>query len=258
MQPSLARVVTRRLAQLGVTVRTGVAVDEVTATGLVVGGTAIDAEVVVVATGRRPNSDGFGLELSGAVVDERGLVVVDAARRATPHVLALGDLTAGPALAHKAMAEADVAARTAAGLASAFDPAAVAQVVFSDPEVASVGLTADEARRAGAVVRTSTFPLTASGRARTLDATYGFVEVVADGDGTVLGVHLAGPHVSELAGEAALAIETALTTEELAATIHPHPTISEALAEAAQGVRGWALHTVARRGEPPEDRSPRL
>ena len=154
----------------------------------------------------------------------------------------------GPALAHKAIAEAEVAAATAAGKRASFDPAAIPQIVFCDPEIASVGMTRDEAVTAGAEVESFRFPLSASGRAQTIGpAVAGHAEVVADGEGVVLGIHLAGPRVSELAGEAALAIEMGATLDDLALTIHPHPTFSEALAESAWGALGNPLHALATR-----------
>jgi dihydrolipoamide dehydrogenase len=210
----------------------------------------VDAEVVLVATGRVPNTDDLGLDVVGARLDAAGRIVVDASRRAARRILAIGDVTAGPALAHKAIAEAEVAAATAAGARAAFDPAAIPQIVFCDPEIASVGLTREEAvAAAGSGVRSFRFPLGASGRAQTLGpAVLGHVEVVADTEGAVLGVHMAGPLVSELAGEAALAIEMGATLEDLALTIHPHPTFSEALAESAWGALGNPLHAIAAKG----------
>jgi dihydrolipoamide dehydrogenase len=262
---SLGRVIGRRLSELGVDVRLGTLAADLTPDGLAVhpagdhaggGGDAdradvVPAEVVVVAVGRRPNTEDLHLDVAGVRLDDRGLVAVDAARRTSaPHVWALGDLTPGPALAHKAMAEAEVLAEGLAGRPGAFDPAAIPQVVFGDPEVVSVGATTDELRARGDEPQTFRFPFTASGRARTLGRTAGYAEVVADESGTVVGVHLAGAHVSELAGEAALAIELAATLEDLAATIHPHPTMSEALAEAAQGALGHPLHVAPARPHP--------
>jgi dihydrolipoamide dehydrogenase len=137
--------------------------------------------------------------------------------------LAIGDVTPGPALAHKAMAEAEVAARTAAGQRAVHDPECVPMVVYSDPEIVSVGQVSSPS------LSTRRLPLRSSGRALTLGRHDGFVEVVSDAAGTVLGVHIVGPGVSELAGEAALAIEMAATIDDLALTVHPHPTLSEAL-----------------------------
>ena len=175
-----------------------------------------------------------------------GHLLVDAARRtANPAVLALGDLTAGPALAHKAMAEADVAAATAAGKRAAFDPRAVPAVVFCDPEIITVGLTVEGARAEGFDADSARFPLSASGRALTNGGALGFVELVTDrSDGTILGGHGVGPAVSELAGELALAIEMGATAQDMALTIHPHPTLSEAIGEAAWVALRRPLHTT--------------
>jgi dihydrolipoamide dehydrogenase len=213
----------------------------------------VPAEVVLVAIGRVPATAGLGLDRAGIVTAPDGRIPVGADRRAASRVWAVGDLTEGPALAHKATAEATVAARSMCGHPARFDPACIPQVVFADPEVVSVGLAAEDLFAAGVDAVTGRFPLTASARARTLGAppTPGAaVEVVADAAGAVRGVHLAGPHVAELAGEAALAVELAATLEDLATTIHPHPTLSEALAEAAMVALGRPLHT-----HPPSARS---
>jgi dihydrolipoamide dehydrogenase len=240
MDPALGRAVARGLQDLGVDVRLHTSAVGLTEGGLVVAGPdggeeTVAADRVVVAVGRRPNTDDLGLGAVGVAIGEDGRIPVDPARRASGGILALGDVTAGPALAHKATAEAAVAGLTLAGRPAAFEPATVPAVVFTDPEVASVGLTATQAEAAGATVKRHRVPLGGSGRARILGRTSGFVEVVADGDGTVLGVHMAGPGVSELAAEAALAVEMAATVDDLALTIHPHPTVSESLAEAASG-----------------------
>jgi dihydrolipoamide dehydrogenase len=254
LDAALGRVVARRLAELGVDVRLGVAAEGVDERHLLVPGGGVEAEIVVVAVGRVPNSDDLGLRHASLDVDPGGLVPVDGARRTRQrHVFALGDLTAGPALAHKAMAEAEVVGRVLGGDSTVtFDPAAIPQVVFSDPEVVSVGLTFDEATaEAGGTTdgpaRRFRFPFSASARARTLGCPEGFAEIVADTEGTVIGMHLVGAHVSELAGEAALAVELAATLDDVAATIHPHPTMSEAVAEAAQGALGHPLHVRAAR-----------
>ena len=203
----------------------------------------VPADVVVVAVGRRPNTDGLGLEQAGVHPGSDGLIRVEADRRAGRGIYAIGDITPGPALAHKATAEADVAASAAAGRPARFDPATVPAVVFSDPEVATLGMTAEQAAAAGADVMSFTFPLTASGRALTIGRTDGQAQVVADrGDGAVLGVHLVGRGVAELAAGAALAIEMQATVEDLALTIAPHPTLSEVIAEAARGAAGRPLH----------------
>jgi dihydrolipoamide dehydrogenase len=207
------------------------------------GGDDADGDgVVVVAVGRRPNTDSLGLP--GAIaLDGDGRIVVAPDRRAAADVYAIGDITPGPALAHKATAEAEVAVTAAAGQRAAFDPAVIPAVVFSDPQVATVGLTVEQVRAAGADPTSFRFPLAASGRAVALGRPDGYVEMVADrGDGAVLGVHMVGAGVAELAAEAALAVEMGATALDLALTIAPHPTLSEALAEAAMGAAGRPLH----------------
>jgi dihydrolipoamide dehydrogenase len=248
MPGGLARVVEKALQARGLDLRLGTKALGLDGDDLVVEGPRgehrIPADAVVVAVGRRPNTEALGLDQAGIRLDAGGLVPVDPARKAAKGIYAIGDITAGPALAHKATAEAEVAALSAAGRPAAFDPATVPAIVFSDPEVATVGLTAEQAEAAGAETTMFSFPLAASGRAVSLGATAGHVEVVADqADGTVLGVHMAGPGVAELAFGAALAVEMGATVEDLALTIAPHPTISEAIAEAAKGAAGRPLHT---------------
>lgn len=241
---NLVRVVERALAARGVGLHLNAKALGLDGPDLVIEGPAgqqrVPADVVLVATGRQPNTDGLGLEVAGVKLAPTGLVAVGPSRLAARGVYAIGDITAGPALAHKATAEAEVAATAASGGRAAFDPATVPVVVYSDPELASVGATAEQAATAGADVVSFSYPLAASGRALTLGRPEGHVEIVADrAGGTVLGVHMAGRGVSELAAGAALAVEMAATVEDLALTIAPHPTLSEALAEAARGaVRG--------------------
>lgn len=189
----------------------------------------------------------WALRWSGVEPDGHGLIPVDASRRAGKRILAIGDVTDGPALAHKATAEAEVAAKTACGIAASFDVAAVPAVVFSDPELAAVGFDKASAAAAGIAAKSFIFPLGASSRAKTLGQTVGHIELLADEAGTVIGANLAGPHVSELIGEVTLAIEMAATVDELAATIHPHPTMSEGLLEAAHGLLGLPLHVAGGR-----------
>lgn len=251
LDPRLGRSVSRRLQQLGLNVLLKTTASEMSDDGLVVKTDGqemtVPAEYAVVCVGRRPNTDDLGLEVTDVKPDDRGLIPVDAGRRAGKRLLAIGDITDGPALAHKATAEADVAARTAAGLPANFDPACIPAVVFSDPELASVGLTASQAKAAGIAANRSVFPLGASARAKTLSGGAGQVELISDEAGTIIGAHIAGPLASELIAEAALAIEMAATLEDLAATIHAHPTMSESLLEAAHGALGMPLHMVQKR-----------
>lgn len=241
MPAVLSRVVARRLTDLGVTVRCGAEATGPTPAGLKLSdGAHVPADVIVVAVGRRPNSDTCSLQEAGVTIAASGHVEVDAQRRAAPGVYAIGDLTNGPALAHKATAEAEIAVAAITGGHDVFDPAAIPAVVFSDPEVMSVGVTPEQAGAAACTVHR--FPHAANARAQTIDVAGGLTVVVADEMGTVVGVHAVGPHVSELAGEACLAIEMACTLDDLSLVIHPHPTVSETLPEAALVGLGRPLH----------------
>ncbi len=201
-------------------------------------------DAVLVAVGRRPNTSGIGLENTRVELDERGFVKVDPARRtAEPSVLAIGDVCGEPLLAHKATHEGIVAAETAAGQPAAFEPEAIPAVVFTDPELAWVGLDEAAAKAAGYEPATVRFPWQASGRAVSLGRTDGLTKLVVDRTSDrLLGVGIVGAGAGELAGEAALAIEMGATATDLAATIHAHPTLSETLMEAAELAHGLSLH----------------
>jgi dihydrolipoamide dehydrogenase len=246
LAPELAEVVHGRLEDLGVTVQTNSTAVRLDDRALITTNDGIErrhqADCVVVAVGRRPNTDRLSIENTPVRLDDRGLIVVTPNRRAAGPIFAIGDVTAGPALAHKATAEAHVAADAIAGLAAAFDPAAIPEVVFSDPEVASVGLDESTAMASDPQSRVFRFPYLAGARARTVGDRAGFVQLVADGAGTIVGAQMAGHGVSELIAEAALAIEMAATVTDVADTIHPHPTMSEAVMEAAHGLEGRPLH----------------
>src|SRR5262247_1034844 len=193
---------------------------------------------VLVAVGRRPASAGLGLEKTKASVDARGFVAVnDRCRTADPAIYAVGDVTGEPMLAHRAMRQGKVAAEVIAGRPAAFDNVVVPAVVFTDPEVAWCGLTEADAAREGRAVKVAKREWAASGRALTLGRTDGLTKLIADPEtGRVLGVGIVGPGAGELIAEGALAIEAALTVEDLAATIHTHPTLSETLMEAAESL----------------------
>lgn len=207
----------------------------------------VQADRVIVAVGRLPATSGLGLEHCGVRVLASGHLEVDGARRAGPHLLAVGDVTPGPALAHKAFAEAEVAARVAAGGRATFDPVCIPEVLYTDPEIVQVGQTFKEASDSGIAARRVRLPLSAVGRAHLLGAPDGHVElVVQDSGGDLLGAHLVGRGVAELAGELAVALEAGLSAEDLALTIHPHPTLSEALREAGRDAAG----PLARTGRP--------
>lgn len=195
---------------------------------------------VVVAVGRRPRTEGMGLETTRVRCDERGFIQVDAqGRTAEPTIWAAGDVTGEPMLAHRAMRQGKVVAEAIAGRPAAFDPAAVPAVVFTEPEVAWSGLTELEAQRAGRPVRIARVQWPASGRAVTLGRTDGLTKLVVDAEsGRVLGVGIVGAGAGELIAEGTLAVECALTAEDLALTVHAHPTLAETLMEAAEQVRG--------------------
>jgi dihydrolipoamide dehydrogenase len=239
--PELVREVERTLARLGVAVRTKTRVAGLDGDHLAVaspdGTERLPAERVLVAVGRRPNSDDLQLEEAGLAPAAGGHLQVDEQRRLAGELWAIGDLVAGPALAHKAMEEGRVAAEAIAGLPAGFDQA-VPLIAFTDPELASVGLSEAAAKQAGAEVVVGRARFAASGRAAILGEPGGLVKVVADrAGGVVLGVQLAGPEATDLVGEASLAVENALRAEDVARTVHPHPTLAEALADAARAAQ---------------------
>ena len=199
---------------------------------------------VLVAVGRVPNSDLAGLERTRVERDDRGFIRVDAQRRtAEPSIFAIGDVAGEPMLAHKAFAEARVAADAIAGRAAAFAPRAIPAVVFTDPEVAWCGLTEADASAAGRPIVVAKFPWGASGRALTLDRPEGLTKLILDPDtGQILGVGLAGAGAGELIAEGVVAVEAGATAADLARAIHPHPTLSETLMEAAEVFFGRSAH----------------
>jgi dihydrolipoamide dehydrogenase len=209
-------------------------------------GQAVDKHYaqVLVAIGRRPNTDDLGLENTRVKVDDKGFILTGPdCRTEEPNIFAIGDAATGPMLAHKASREGKVAAEVIAKGDAAFDNRAIPAVVFTDPEIAWTGLTEREAEQQGLAVNIGRFPLSALGRARTLGRTDGLVKVIAEPDsGLILGVGIVGPMASELIAEATLAVEMGATLEDLMVTIHPHPTLSEALMEAAEVAAGEAVH----------------
>jgi dihydrolipoamide dehydrogenase len=191
---------------------------------------------VLVAVGRRAATAGLGFEATQVRLDARGVIAVDErCRTGDPRIHAVGDVTGDPMLAHRAMRQGKVAAEVIAGRPAAFDNVAIPAVVFTDPEVAWCGLMEADARRAGRSVKVAKLPWAASGRAATLGRSDGVTKLVADAEsGRLLGVGIAGPGAGELIAEAALALETAVTAEDLALTIHAHPTLAETIMEAAE------------------------
>jgi dihydrolipoamide dehydrogenase len=199
---------------------------------------------VLVAVGRRPNSEEIGLENTRVKVNRQGFVEIDhQCRTDDPKIYAIGDVAGQPMLAHKGMREGKVAVEAIAGQPSSFDNVAIPAVVFTDPEVAWCGLTESEARREGRKIKVSRFPWGASGRAITLGRPEGLTKMVLDEEtGRILGVGITGPQAGELIAEATLAVEMAAVAEDLASTIHAHPTLSETVGEAAEAFLGHATH----------------
>ena len=200
---------------------------------------------VLIAVGRRPNTDQLGLENTGVQLDERGFVKVDAQRRTSVgHLFAIGDVAGEPMLAHKATYEANVAAEAAAGAPAVYEPRAIPAVVFTDPELAWCGLTETVARAQKIKFKTAKLPWRGVGRALTLGRDQGITKLLVDPESErVLGVAMAGPNAGELIAEGVLAMEMAAVAEDLRGTIHPHPTLSETVYEAAQ-----MLYDVTARG----------
>jgi dihydrolipoamide dehydrogenase len=206
---------------------------------------------VLVSVGRRPNSEGLGLENTKVEVDEQGFIRVDGQlRTAEPTIRAIGDVVGQPMLAHKASHEGRTAVEAIAGHKVAFEPQAIPAVVFTDPEVAWCGLTEDEAKQAGRKVTVARFPWAASGRATTLGRDDGVTKLILDPDTErILGVGITGPGAGELIAEGTLAIEMGALATDLKLTIHPHPTLSETLMEAAEVFFGQSTHVYRpRRG----------
>lgn len=203
---------------------------------------------VLVAVGREAVTDTVDLEAVGIETDENGIIPTDDRQRTeTEGIYAVGDVTGDPMLAHVGTAEGIVASGVIAGEPAAFDHAAVPEVVFTDPEIAIVGMNADEAEAAGYTPNVGEFPFQGSGRAMTIGGTDGLVRLVADADtDRLLGGAVVGPEASELIGEIGLGIELGARLEDIAHTIHTHPTLSEAIMEAAEHAHGQAIHRLNR------------
>jgi dihydrolipoamide dehydrogenase len=255
VDPDLAKVVHKKLEKRGVKVYVGHGVKgmkDLGAKGVEVtfepraGGKAITEtfEKVLVTIGRTPNHEGIGLEKAGVKLDAKGFILVDAQRKTNvAGIYAIGDIAGQPLLAHKGSKEGIVAADAIAGKKAAYDVVAMPAVIFTDPEIATVGLTEAEAREKGVQVQVGMFPFAANGRALSVGEPEGFVKMIGDGKtGRLLGVHIVGAEASNLISEAALAIEMGAHVEDLALTVHPHPTLPETLMEAAEATLGHAIH----------------
>jgi dihydrolipoamide dehydrogenase len=206
---------------------------------------SIDADKVLVTVGRKPNSDNLGLEKIGVKV-ERGFIIVDKQQRTNvPGVYAIGDVCGQPMLAHKASKEADVVAEVIAGHKAEMDAVAIPAVIFTDPEIGYVGLQQHEAEKAGRKIKIGKYAFAAHGRSLAMAETDGFVKIIADAaTDEVLGFAVVGPEASDLISEGALALEMGAFLPDLALTVHPHPTLGEAVMEAAKAALGESPHVV--------------
>lgn len=209
----------------------------------------LKADRVLVTVGRKPNSDQANLKGIGLQIDERGFVKVNSQRRTNiPHIFAIGDIACQPMLAHKASHEGVLVAEVIAGHNRAYDAKTVPSVIFVEPEIAAAGWTEEECKANGHTdLKIAKFPFAANGRAVSLMETDGFVKMIADAKThIVLGIHIVGPEASNLISEAALAIEMGARLEDIALTIHPHPTLGETMMEAAEATLGHAIHVIQR------------
>ncbi|MFV0558528.1 MAG: dihydrolipoyl dehydrogenase [Enterococcus sp.] len=206
--------------------------------------TSLEADYVMVTVGRRPNTDEMGLEQAGVEIGERGLITVDEQGRTNvSNIFAIGDIVPGAALAHKASYEAKIAAEAIAGKKVAVDYQAMPAVAFTDPELASVGMTIADARAAGVAAKAFKFPFAGNGRALSLGKTEGFIRLVTrEDDRVILGAQIAGVGASDMVSEMALAIESGMNTEDIALTIHPHPSLGEITMDAAELALGLPIH----------------
>jgi dihydrolipoamide dehydrogenase len=258
LDPELSAELTRALEQRHLTIKTGTRATslERSAGGVQLqvegpgGKELLGAERLFLTIGKRADTARLGCEEAGLRPEERtGFLRVDAQQRTTvPHIFAVGDVCRGPMLAHKAYREGIVAAEAIAGRPTRFDYQVIPSVVFTTPELATVGATKAEAEKSGRTCREAKFPLLALGRAHAAHATTGWTKIVAEeGTGLLLGAHAAGAAAGEFVTEAGLAIEMGATVRDLAGTIHPHPTFSESLQEAALLWLGEPMHVAKRR-----------
>jgi dihydrolipoamide dehydrogenase len=247
LEPEITEILNSKMQSYGTKIYFKSEVERIDGNKALIKGEGIEKWVpfdnIILAIGRDPNLDGLNLEKTKVQINSEGLISVSPTMQTSDeNIYAIGDVTPGPQLAHKAFREGKIAAESIAGLRSAFDNRAIPMVVFSDPEIATVGLTESEAISKGYKVKIGKMPFSAIGKAKAMNNTDGFVKVVANEQGTVLGVHIVGITAGSLIGEGALAVENCLNLEDLALTIHPHPTLPEALGEAAEDALGTVIH----------------
>lgn len=194
-------------------------------------------DVTLVCIGRKPYTDGLGLETVGVQMDNRGFIITEHFKTNVPHIYAVGDVTHGPMLAHKAEDEAAAVAECIAGQSGHVNYDAIPGVVYTSPEIANVGKTEEQVKDEGIEYKVGKFPFTANARAKVNNAAEGFVKIIADAKSDrVLGVHMIGPNVGEMIAEAVVAMEFGASSEDIARTCHAHPTLSEAVRQAAMGI----------------------
>ncbi|WP_416151095.1 dihydrolipoyl dehydrogenase [Salipaludibacillus sp. HK11] len=253
-EKQMSQLVARRLKKAGVTIKTEAFAQEMeeTKTGVKVKAEVkgeveeFEGNVLLVTVGRKANTEELGLEQAGVELDDKGIVKIDKqCRTSAENIFAIGDIVAGPALAHKASYEAKVAAEAISGEPSEIDYTAIPEVVFSGPELASVGLNEQKAKDEGIDYVASKFPFQANGRALSLNESEGFMKMITrKEDGLVLGVQIAGHNASDMISEACVAIEAGMTAEDLALTIHAHPSLGEITMETAEVALGTPIHIV--------------
>ena len=254
--PEAVRIVARTLGKLGVGVHTGSAVKswkeddgKVVATAETQAGMIdVRGDHLLLTVGRKANTDGLGLDNTKVALDRKGQIIVDRQMRTSvPHIFAIGDVTGPPFLAHRASKQGIVAAEVVAGKKSEADFRAMPSAIFTDPEIATVGMGEKEAVEKGFKPKVGKVPFAALGRALTAGETDGFVKLIAEEKTKMLlGAVIVGPNASDLISELSLAMEMGATVEDLALTVHPHPTFPEAIMEAAEAALGAAIHILNR------------
>ena len=237
------------LKRRGITIKTkaGISKVETGADGVTAtldSGETITASQVLISIGRTLNTSGLGLEENGVNLGPKGEIIVDDRLRTNvPGIYAIGDVTNKIQLAHVASAQGQVAAENIMGIDTVMDYTVVPSCIFTAPEVASVGLSTQQAEAEGRAVKTGKFNFLASGKALAMGEAEGFVKMIADAEtDQILGVHIVGPHATDLIAEASLAIKMGATAAQVAKTIHAHPTLAETMMEAAEAVHGLCIH----------------
>lgn len=248
LDKEIGRTLTTQFKKSGIKVITGTPMCEITDTGMVItaraGTNDIEAELLLVAIGRTPDTAELNLSASGVITDPRGWIVTDTqCRTEIDGIYAIGDVTGKCQLAHAASAMGIVAAETISGKTNFFDPQNVPGCVFTHPEIGTVGLTSEQAAEKGIEVKSGKFPFAAIGKALAMGEPDGFCKIISDAQtDQILGVHIIGAHAADMISEAALAIQNGLTATALGDTIHPHPTLGEIMMETAHAVHGHCIH----------------